>query len=79
MNECSLRTINSNPEIAQSQWDSSRGSGVIWNGIPFETVVIPAKAGIQSVGGAFPMAGGADIAPFAMSAINEGQPSHTRD
>ena len=36
------------------------GAGVIWNGIPFETLVIPAKAGIQSVGGAFPMAGGVD-------------------
>ena len=32
----------------------------IWNGIPFETRVIPAKAGIQSIGGAFPMAGGVD-------------------
>jgi hypothetical protein len=32
------------------------GSGVIWNRIPFETLVIPAKAGIQSVVGVFPMA-----------------------
>jgi len=33
------------------------GSGVIWNvEIPFAALVIPAKAGIQSVGGAFPMA-----------------------
>ena len=31
------------------------GSGVIWNAISFETLVIPAKTGIQSVGGAFPM------------------------
>jgi hypothetical protein len=37
------------------------GAGVIWNGIPFETLVIPAQAGIQSVGGAFPMAGGLDF------------------
>ena len=35
-------------------------AGVIWNGIPFETVVIPAKAGIQSVGGTLPRAGGVD-------------------
>ena len=40
-------------------WDA----GVIWNGIPFETLVIPAKAGIQSVGRAFPMACGVD-SPF---------------
>ena len=39
----------------------SRGSdqspcrgGVIWNGIPYETSVIPAKAGIQSAGCTFP-------------------------
>ena len=37
------------------------GSGVIWNGIPFETLVIPAKAGIQSVGDVFPMACGVDF------------------
>ena len=30
------------------------GSRAIWNGIPFETQVIPAKAGIQSVDRAFP-------------------------
>ena len=30
------------------------GGGVIWDGIPFETPVIPAKAGIQSVDSAFP-------------------------
>ena len=36
------------------------GSSVIWNGILFETLVIPAKAGIQSVVGAFPMACGVD-------------------
>jgi hypothetical protein len=35
-------------------------AGAIWNGIPFETLVIPAQAGIQSVWGAFPMAGGVD-------------------
>ena len=32
----------------------SMGVGVIWDGIPFETPVIPAKAGIQSVDSAFP-------------------------
>jgi len=32
------------------------GTGLIWNRIPFDTPVIPAKAGIQSVGGEFPMA-----------------------
>ena len=26
----------------------SQGADVIWNGIPFETLVIPAKAGIYS-------------------------------
>jgi hypothetical protein len=36
------------------------GAGVIWNAIPFETLVISANAGIQSVGGAFPMACGVD-------------------
>jgi hypothetical protein len=30
------------------------GVGVIWDGIPFGTPVIPAKAGIQSVDRAFP-------------------------
>ena len=30
------------------------GGGVIWDGIPFETPVIPANAGIQSVDSAFP-------------------------
>ena len=35
-------------------------AGVIWNGIQFETLVIPAKAGIHPVGGAFPMACGVD-------------------
>jgi hypothetical protein len=29
------------------------GGGVIWDGIPLETPVIPAKAGIQSVDNAF--------------------------
>jgi hypothetical protein len=32
------------------------GSGVIWNRIPFEMPVIPAKAGIHSVCRAFPSA-----------------------
>ena len=35
-------------------------AGVTRNAIPFETLVIPASAGIQSVGGAFSMAGGVD-------------------
>ena len=33
---------------------SPEGGGVIWDGMPFETPVIPAKAGIQSFDGAFP-------------------------
>jgi hypothetical protein len=36
------------------------GSGVIWNIIPYETPVIPAKAGIQSVESAFPKVCGVD-------------------
>ena len=36
------------------------GSGVIWNIIPYETPVIPAKAGIQSVNSAFPEVCGVD-------------------
>ena len=40
--------------------DSGYRSGVIWNGIPFETSVIPAQAGIRPVGAAFPMARGLD-------------------
>jgi len=36
------------------------GVGVIWDGTPFETAVIPAKAGIQSVGSALPKACGVD-------------------
>ena len=36
------------------------GSGVIWNFIPYETPVIPAKAGIQSVNSAFPKVCGVD-------------------
>jgi hypothetical protein len=39
---------------------AAAGTGVAWNGIPFETLVIPAKAGIHTVGGAFPMACGVD-------------------
>jgi hypothetical protein len=38
------------------QQNGERGSGVIWDWIPFETPVIPAKAGIQPFCGAFPMA-----------------------
>ena len=36
------------------------GGGVIWNIIPYETPVIPAKAGIQSVDSAFPKVYGVD-------------------
>ena len=36
------------------------GGGVIWNGIPHETPVIPAKAGIQSVDNGFPGVCGVD-------------------
>jgi hypothetical protein len=46
--------------ILPATMDSELGNGVIWNGTPFETLVIPAKAGIQPFGGAFPMAGGVD-------------------
>jgi hypothetical protein len=48
--------------------ESAAGVGVIWHGIPFETLVIPAKlvlresggAGIQSVESAFPKVRGVD-------------------
>ena len=36
------------------------GGGVIWHGVPFETPVIPAKAGIQPVDSAFPKVWGVD-------------------
>jgi hypothetical protein len=36
------------------------GGGVIWNIIPYETPVIPAKAGIQSVDSAFSKVCGVD-------------------
>ena len=36
--------------------DTCSGTGVIWNRIAFKSLVIPAKAGTQSVGGAFPKA-----------------------
>jgi hypothetical protein len=36
------------------------GSGVVWNRTSFDLRVIPAKAGIQSVGSVFPMACGVD-------------------
>jgi hypothetical protein len=36
------------------------GVGVVWDRIPFETPVIPAKAGIQSIHRAFPKVYGAD-------------------
>jgi hypothetical protein len=47
---------------ACNEFNSKLGgsTGAIWNEIPFETPVIPAQAGIQSVGGAFPMACGVD-------------------
>jgi hypothetical protein len=41
-------------------FNEAMGSGVIWDGIPFDTLVIPAKAGIQSVDGAFPKVFGVD-------------------
>jgi hypothetical protein len=40
----------------EAQADRIFRSGVVWNRIPFALPVIPATAGIQSVGGAFPMA-----------------------
>ena len=39
---------------------SRPGSGLIWNGIPYEPPVIPAKAGIQSVDSAFRKVRGMD-------------------
>ena len=36
------------------------GAGVIWNGVPYETLVIPAKAGIQSIDSALPKVCGVD-------------------
>ena len=45
-------------EVEKSRQGTDAGSGVIWNAIPFETQVIPAKAGIQSVSGGFSMACG---------------------
>jgi hypothetical protein len=36
--------------------NAQAGASIIWNGIAFETLVISAKAEIQSVDGAFPMA-----------------------
>jgi len=42
-------------------------AGVIWNVIPYETPVIPAKAGIQSVDSAFPKVCGVDSRPSASS------------
>src|SRR5439155_3550381 len=44
----------------QSIPEPNLDSGVNWNRIAFEAPVIPAKAGIQSVGGTFPMACGRD-------------------
>jgi hypothetical protein len=38
----------------------TQGGGAIWNGIHFETPVIPAKAGIQSVVSLFPKTCGVD-------------------
>ena len=49
---------NNNPQREQAP--AADDSGVIWNRIAFEAPVIPGKAGIQSVGGAFPMACGVD-------------------
>jgi hypothetical protein len=45
-------------EYCRESWQF--GGGVIWDGIAFEALVIPAKAGIQSVVVAFPMAYGVD-------------------
>jgi hypothetical protein len=44
----------SNPELLKKQAQESRGVGVIWDEIPFETSVIPAKVGIQSEDSTFP-------------------------
>jgi hypothetical protein len=43
-----------------SPHESRFGSGVIWNIIPYEKPVIPAKAGIKSVDSVFPKVCGVD-------------------
>jgi hypothetical protein len=50
-----LNTCRSTPAL-----ETAPGVGVIWDGIPFEPPVIPAKAGIQFVDGAFPKVCGVD-------------------
>ena len=44
-----------------------RVGGVMWNGIPYGTAVIPAKAGIQSLDSAFPKVWGVDSRPSESS------------
>jgi hypothetical protein len=50
----------SNLELLKKQAQESPGVGVISDEIPFETSVIPAKAGIQSEDSAFPQVCGVD-------------------
>ena len=45
--------IRGAPPPGPTSW--LRGSSVIWSGVLYGTAVIPAKAGIQSVGSPFPM------------------------
>jgi hypothetical protein len=40
--------------MAENPLLARHGGGVIWDGMPFETPVIPAKAGTQSVHSPFP-------------------------
>jgi len=51
---------NSTTPPGQSPVTYKEGSGVIWRGVRFETPVIPAKAGIQSVDSASPKVCGVD-------------------
>jgi hypothetical protein len=46
---------------------AAQGARVIWDGIAFETPVIPAKAGIQSVDSTFPKV--CDVAPERARAL----------
>jgi hypothetical protein len=50
----------SNLEPLKKQAQESPSVGVIWDEIPFETSVIPAKARIQPEDSAFPKVGGVD-------------------
>jgi hypothetical protein len=46
--------------VPRSQEVKESRSGIIWGVIPFNALVIPAKAGVQSADGAFPKVCGVD-------------------